>query len=100
MPVQETNPFRRASMLQGTGFAGYLSNQTNQNGDKTPPPPPAPRRLTSVVWGTEKESARAPSPVPEYTRRAPGSHTVVPKDLVASMSSLEDDPEQIVRMAT
>ncbi|KAF8453048.1 hypothetical protein BGX38DRAFT_1141847 [Terfezia claveryi] len=97
---QETNPFRRASMLQGTGFAGYLSNRTNQNGDINPPASPAPRRLTSVVWGTEKESTRAPSPVPEYTRRARDSHIVVPKDLVASMSSLEDDPEQVVRIAT
>jgi len=87
-------------MLQGTGFAGYLSNQANQNGDIIPPASPAPRRLTSVVWGTEKESVRAPSPVPEYTHRAPDSHTVVPRDLVASMSSLEDDPGQIVRIAT
>lgn len=68
--------------------------------DITPPASPAPQRLTSVVCGTEKESFRAPSPVPEYTCRAPDSHTVVPRDLVASMSSLEEDPGQIVRIAT
>lgn len=98
MPSQETNPFRRASMLQGTSFATYESNEAHQQrGDTTPPESPAPRRLTEV-WTPEKTPDS--SPAPRYSPKAPKSHTVVRADLVARMSALEDDTEHIVRLAT
>ena len=77
MTFQETNPFRRASMLQGTTFQSYYgAADTNR---------PA--------------VCRPISPVPKYTPRAPESHIVVRPDLVAQMSTFGNEQERIARLA-
>ena len=76
MTLQETNPFRRASMLQGTSFQSY-----------------------GIADTTRITVCRPISPAPKYTPRAPESHIVVRPDFVAQMPALENEQERIAHFA-